>query len=125
MCKSFKHAIGFIHQKRYFHMATSTNTTFVSAYKPKRIHKRNGKLCVSKLRVNSSAIRRRKKNLAHRPVSLSITVPPATSESIPEGSAQYLNSHTSLTPSQPTFKSTLPTLIIYLAIGAAFRLLQH
>lgn len=121
-------------------MAVAKQHSQLTAYNPKRPQRAIRKLSIPKKRVKSQSlikhrcVSKRNKSI-QRPVSFSINVPAPTAPPPPPppigefmyGNNPQLIAHFPQLESPPpqTLKSTLPSILIYMAIGAALRLLQR
>ncbi|GMM44323.1 hypothetical protein DAPK24_008980 [Pichia kluyveri] len=119
-------------------MAVAKQHSQLTAYNPKRPQKAIRTLSIPKKRVKSQSlikhrrVSKRNKSI-QRPVSFSINVPAPTAPPPPSlgefmyGNNPQLIAHFPQLESPPpqTLKTTLPSILIYMAIGAALRLLQR
>lgn len=125
-------------------MAVAKQHSQLTAYNPKRPLKAIRTLSIPKKRVKSQSLIKHKRvskrnKSIQRPVSFSINVPAPTAPPPPPpppppslgefmyGNNPQLIAHFPQLESPPpqTLKTTLPSILIYMAIGAALRLLQR
>ena len=118
-------------------MAVAKQHSQLTAYNPKRPQKAIRTLSFPKKRVKSQSlikhrrVSKRNKSI-QRPVSFSINVPAPTAPPPSLGEFMYGNNPQLIahfpqleSPPPQTLKTTLPSILIYMAIGAALRLLQR